>query len=47
MDGRMVFTKNLNYSGTVNILIPRLISGFYIVNVKTKDGDFNQKIFAK
>ena len=46
-DGRLAFTKTLNSSGTINIPLPKLITGFYMVNVKTNNTFINQKIFIK
>ena len=48
-DGRKVFQNPLNnLSGTVNISIPYLQEGFYIVQVTLKDGGYlNQKVLIQ
>ncbi|MEP7254605.1 MAG: PQQ-dependent sugar dehydrogenase [Ferruginibacter sp.] len=47
-DGRKVFQNPLNnLSGTINISIPLLQDGFYIVQVKLKDGYVNEKVLIQ
>jgi glucose/arabinose dehydrogenase len=47
-DGRNVFQSRLNnVTGSVNILLPDLQTGFYMLRVKLKDEYFTEKIFIR
>ncbi len=48
IEGNMVFTKNMNnVSGTVNIALPHLQNGVYIMKLKLKDEFVNEKILIQ
>lgn len=46
-DGKLLFLKNLNQSGTVNMTIPKFTSGFYILSIKTDNQTVNQRLFIR
>lgn len=48
MQGSMIFTKNMNNaSGTINIPLPHLQNGVYIMKLKINDEFINQKIVVQ